>query len=116
MSRARGVVAGCLAATLLATGAFIEPAPVRAGGDSAPPGRTQLAGGTGETIEYLDQTGTLVRAVRDGWDLDVYSYSDSNPLSFAIDITRSYGPVDTNGHPIAGNPLFGKTGKLTLRH
>lgn len=63
----------------------------------------------------VDQSGTEVWEVSDGWDLDQYLFRAGSPLNFAIDVDRGFGPVDADGHPTAGNALFGLTGRLTLR-
>lgn len=70
---------------------------------------------SGETRTAPDQTGTLVRAVVDGWDLDQYLFRAASPLDFAIDVDHDFGPVDAAGHPTPGNALHGLTGRITLR-
>jgi len=56
-----------------------------------------------------------VYRVDDGFDLDQYLYADGSPLDFSIDVGRDFGPVDVIGRPAAGNALFGKTGRITVR-
>lgn len=69
----------------------------------------------GATSFYLDQTKTGVFRVDSGFDLDRYMYRSNGPLDFSIDVSGNFGPVDAAGHPVAGNVLFNKTGRLTLR-
>jgi PKD repeat protein/pimeloyl-ACP methyl ester carboxylesterase len=116
VSRSNGVGArACLALVLglgsLATG---SGAPVWAA-DEPEDQPLQLLQAAGETRTVPDQTGTLVRAVVDGWDLDQYLFRDSSPLDFAIDVDDDFGPVDGAGHPAPGNALHGLTGRISLR-
>jgi pimeloyl-ACP methyl ester carboxylesterase len=70
---------------------------------------------TGSTTFSLDQSGNAVYRVNYGFDLDRYMFRSDGPLDFSIEVPRGFGPVDANGHPVPGNSLFGKAGRLTLR-
>ena len=70
-----------------------------------PRGGAAAAVGSGETHRFIDQEGTEVFAVRDGFDLDRYMYRSSNPLDFAIGVPSDVGPLDAAGHPAQGSPL-----------
>ena len=56
-----------------------------------------------------------VYRVDSGYDLDLYLFRADSPLNFSIDVPDSFGPVDADGHPVAGNALYGKQALLTLR-
>jgi pimeloyl-ACP methyl ester carboxylesterase/chitodextrinase len=69
----------------------------------------------GETRRFVDQEGHEVMAVEDGFDLDQYLYRSSSPLDFAIDVEADLGPLDSQGHPAPGSPLYGAIASLTIR-
>lgn len=68
----------------------------------------------GETRLLQDPDGSTVYRVEDGHDLDQYLCRDASPLDWSMDLNADFGPVDADGHPVAGNKLFGKTVKLTM--
>ncbi len=78
-------------------------------------GLAAAAAGPGETDVYLDQGGNAVYRVDDGYNLDQYLGRSESPINFSIDLNRDLGPVDSTGHPVAGNALFGKTARISLR-
>lgn len=116
MTHSVGVAVRAFLAPVLVFGSFAawSAAPAR-GADEPREQPLQLLQASGETRTVPDQTGTLVRAVVDGWDLDQYLFRDASPLDFAIDVDDNFGPVDSAGHPVPGNALYGITGRITVR-
>lgn len=112
---ARAAARLLVALTLAGTTVVGVPPPTAQGGDIPKENPIRVLQGTGETLRWVDQTGTEVWSVFDGWDLDQYLFRPSSPLNFAIDVDRDFGPVDGDGRPAPGNALFGLTGRITLR-
>jgi len=69
----------------------------------------------GKTTSYYDQSGIKTYRVDDGYDLDQYLFSPSNPLNAAITHDTYGGPVYADGTPAPGNTYYTGTGHLTLR-
>lgn len=70
------------------------------------------------TTRTEDPDGGTVYRVDSGYDLDQYLFrSDVSQghLTWQLDVTDDYGPVDAAGHPVAGNALYGRDVLLTLR-
>lgn len=117
-SAATGIVLGIL---LLAgsTAPVVAQAPAKGAGDQPKPRQAResvaAAATGGQTTTSVDVAGTEVYRVDDGFDLDQYLFADGSPLDFSIDVSRDFGPVDVIGRPAAGNALFGKTGRITIR-
>ncbi len=114
MSRVRPLIAAITAVSMLI------PAGGNANMVSAGDGPSQAAvsealAAPGPTFIFEDQDGIQVRAVMSGWNLDQYLYRSQGPITFSVDVTSHFGPVDAEGHPVLGNGLFGKVGRLTLR-
>lgn len=105
---ALGLSVALFAALLSPRGAGAE------GGDPPQRAGAQAVAGAGDTTVFVDESGARVFRVGDGFELDQYQYADG-PIDFSIDVDRTYGPVDEDGHPTAGNVLFGRTGRITLR-
>lgn len=108
---ARSLIAATVIGALLIPSNFA----LARGGDAPLPQSETISSGAGETTRSLDQAGVEVFAVQDGYDLDQYLYRSASPLNFSIDLSRDFGPVDVEGHPAAGNALFGRHARLTLR-
>lgn len=122
-------LAGLILAALAATGPVAASGgPAGGPGGEAPPrgseetarvtatrGVVSASAVPGPTSFSLDQTKTGVFRVDTGFDLDRYMYRSDGPLDFSIDLSGNFGPVDASGHPVPGNVLFNKTGRLTLR-
>jgi pimeloyl-ACP methyl ester carboxylesterase len=78
-------------------------------------GPVSAAAPAGQTFAYEDPDGSKVFRIGTGYDLDETLGLSQSPLDFSIDVGLNFGPVDSEGHPAAGNLLFGKAGRLTLR-
>lgn len=126
------IVAALLAGALSGAPAHAEPDAPRSApaaesgrGDSpedAPPARRQKAGSAarsvnqpGETTKPQSNDGSVVYRVSDGHALDQYLFRGDLPLTWTMDVSDGYGPVDGEGHPAPGNELYGKSVLLTVR-
>ena len=116
MKRSTGVATRMLFVLVIGCGSqFTGSAAPATAADEPREEPVQTLQATGETRVVNDQTGTQVWAVVDGWDLDQYLFRAGSPLKFAIDVDRDFGPVDSEGHPVPGNLLFGLTGRISVR-
>jgi len=110
------IAASILAALTLASATLlVTPGPSVRASDPPREGSVAVLQGDGGTFTTRDQTGAEVWQVNSGWDLHQYLYRASNPLNFAIDVDRHFGPVDADGHPAPGNGLYRLTGRISLR-
>lgn len=86
-----------------------------ASGEGPPPEMASESGATAVTELSVATDGADVYRVDGGYDLDRYLYRTGSPLDFRINITNSYGPVTTDGSPVAGHQFYNETAQLTLR-